>query len=257
METTGKVKLKRKPFDYMLYDGSNYEKIREFVCAASICKPNDDDADFMLGCGVGRMEWVSPGMYVVKDDQGFVYTYTREMFERKFEPWDFQDDMKTFILHSHRTCNEDECFVGQTTEDEMSHEIVTDYEKKKRLEVTKDDHVIRCVICHEPATTLDCHYPYEVEMNRCTKHQHSKIDPCAWEDYGTAVEVCKEHYSFLVLKDTINERLDWLNENDKSVTGKILFKILVNALKQLDGYMNITWPKEQMGTSKEDEANGK
>lgn len=254
METTGKVKLKSKPFDYMLYDGSNYEKIREFVCAASICKPNDDDADFMLGCGVGRMEWVSPGMYVVKDDQGFVYTYTREMFERKFEPWDFQDDMKTFILHSHRTCNEDECFVGQMTTYEMSHEIATDFEKKKRSEVTKDDHVIRCVICHEPATTLDCHYPYEVEMNRCEKHQHSKIDPCTWSDYGVAVEVCKDHYSMLVLRTHIEKQLDWLMKQDMHLDENVLRDKLLDTLRHLDYYMKAKWPAEQMGPSKEDEA---
>ena len=247
METTGKVKLKQKPFDYMLYDGSNYEKIREFVCAASICKPNDDDADFMLGCGVGRMEWVSPGMYVVKDDQGRVYTYTREMFERKFEPWDFQDDMKTFILRSHRTCTEDECFVGQMTTYEMPHEIATDFEKKKRSEVTKDDHVIRCVICHEPATTLDCHYPYAVEMNRCTKHQCSKIDPFTWKEYGVAVEVCKEHYDMSLMRERLSDRIDWLDKNDKSITGKVLRDKFVAILKELDYYMKTTWPKEQIG----------
>ena len=254
METTGKVKLKQKPFDYMLYDGSNYEKIREFVCAASICKPNDDDADFMLGCGVGRMEWVSPGMYVVKDDQGFVYTYTREMFERKFEPWDFQDDMATFILRSHRTCTEDECFVGQTTVDEMPHEIATDFEKKKRSEVTKDDHVIRCVICHEPATTLDCHYPYEVEMNRCEKHQHSKIDPCTWSDYGVAVEVCKDHYSMLGLKAEIEQQLDWLMKQDMLLDENVLRDKLLDTLRHLDYYMKAKWPHEQMGPAKEEEA---
>lgn len=254
METTGKVKLKRKPFEYILYDGSNFDAVQKFIGSAPIYKPNDDEADFMLGCNVGRMEWVSPGLFIVKDDFGHLSIYTRGMFEKRFEPWDFQDDIKIFILRSHRTCNEDECFVGQMTTYEMSHEIATDFKKKKRSEVTKDDYVIRCVICHEPATTLDCHYPYEVEMNRCEKHQHSRIDPCTWSDYGVAVEVCKDHYSMLGLKAKIEQQLDWLDKQDGCCCENILHDKLRSALWQLDHYMKAKWPAEQMGPSKQDEA---
>lgn len=254
METTGKVKLKRKPFEYILYDGSNFDAVQKFIGSAPIYKPNDDEADFMLGCHVGRMEWVSPGLFIVKDDLGHVSIYTRGMFERRFDPWDIRDDMATFVLCSHRTCGEDECFVCRLNIDELAHEVVTDFERKKRSELTKDDHVIRCVICHEPATTLDCHYPYEVEMNRCEKHQHSRIDPRAWSDYGVAVEVCKDHYGMLVLKAHIEKQLDWIMKQDMLLDENVLRDKLLDTLRHLDYYMNGKWPKEQMGPAKEEEA---
>lgn len=167
METTGKVKRKPTPLEYIKYDGDNMEAIQKFTGIPGVCKL--DKTRILISDIELRIFVVLPGMYIVKNEDGKIAVYDEEKFRKIFEPWDFQDDMATFILRSHRTCTEDECFVGQMTTYEMPHEIATDFEKKKRSEVTKDDHVIRCVICHEPATTLDCHYPYEVEINplRC------------------------------------------------------------------------------------------
>lgn len=167
METTGKVKRKPTPLAYIKYDGSNMEAIQKFTGIPGVCKL--DKIRIAVPENALRIFVVLPSMYVVKNEDGQIAVYSEEKFRKIFEPWDFQDDMKTFILHSHRTCNEDECFVGQMTTYEMSHEIATDFKRKKRSEVTEDDHVIRCIICHEPATMLDCYYPYEVEINplRC------------------------------------------------------------------------------------------
>jgi hypothetical protein len=256
MENTGKVKRKPTPLKYIKYDGENYNDVLAFIGGTVPCgSPNQHDC-FMFGCGL-EARWVTPGLYFIKEANGHVEVCCKSRFKKTFIPWDFQDDMATFILRSHRTCNEDECFVGQMTTYEMSHEIATYFKRKKRSEVTEDDHVIRCVICHEPATTLDCHYPYEVEMNRCEKHQHSKIDPCTWSDYGVAVEVCKDHYSMLVLKAHIEKQLDWLMKQDMHLDENVLRDKLVATLKELDHYMKAKWPKEQMGPAKEDEANGK
>lgn len=240
------AKLKTRPFEYIVYDGTNDEELKAF--AGTVVAYNEHDNRRLIRDDEFRIYIVDPGMYVVKDENGKISVYTKKMFEQKFSSWSFMDDLPRMLLYSHRHCREDECFVM----DYPRQIMVTDKipMKKKRSDLADADNYIRCVICHEPATQLDHLFPNDTMDNRCSKHAKSLIDPCAWEDCGTAVEVCKDHYSFLVLKDKINERLDWLNENDKSVTGKILFKILVNALKQLDGYMNITWPSEQMGMAK-------
>lgn len=247
------AKLNTRPFEYIVYDGTNDEELKAF--AGTVVAYNEHDSRRLIRDDELRIHIVDPGMYVVKDENGKISVYTKKEFEQKFSSWSFMDDLPHMLLYSHRHCREDECFVMDYPHQMMATDKIP--MKRKRCDLTDADNYIRCVICHEPATQLDHLFPNDTMDNRCSKHAKSLIDPCAWEDYGTAVEVCKEHYSFLALKDKINERLDWLNENDKSVTGKILFKILANALKQLDGYMNITWPAEQMGPFKEDEANGK
>ena len=240
------AKLNSRPFEYIVYDGTNDEELKAF--AGTVVAYNEHDGRRLIRDDEFRIYIVDPGMYVVKDENGKISVYTKKEFEQKFSSWSFMDDLPRTLLYSHRHCREDECFVMDYPHQMMATDKIP--MKKKRSDLADADNYIRCVICHEPATQLDHLFPNDTMDNRCSKHAKSLIDPCAWEDYGTAVEVCKEHYSFLVLKDQINERLDWLNENDKSVTGKILFKILVNALKQLDGYMNITWPDEQMGPAK-------
>lgn len=246
METTGKVKRNPTPLEYIKYDGGNMEAIQKFTGIPGVCKL--DKIRIAVPDSALKVFVVSPGMYVVKDENGEISVYTKKEFEQKFSSWSFMDDLPRMLLYSHRHCREDECFVMDYPHQMMATDKIP--MKRKRSDLADADNYIRCVICHEPATQLDHLFPNDTMDNRCSKHAKSLIDPCAWSDYGTAVEVCKEHYGMLVLKDKINERLDWLNENDKSVTGKILFKILVNALKQLDGYMNITWPDEQMGPAK-------
>lgn len=241
MKTIRTVKLKAKPCEYMVYDGTNYEEIREFADPAqnvppSDCKPKDRK-DFLLYCGY-RMEWVQPGDYVVKDANGIMSVYTKEMFNQKFEPWNVMDDINRMLPYAHRHCWEDECFVMQGSEDIPC--------KKKRSEVADSDEVVKCIICHEPATQLDSLFPSDTMDNRCSKHAKSQIDPCAWSDYGVAVEVCTEHYDFLITKVKIEGDIDFLDNEDKSVTGKALRDKLVATLKELDYYMKATWPHEQM-----------
>lgn len=35
--------------------------------------------------------------------------------------------------------------------------------------------VVRCVYCTCPATTVDCHFPYMHDYNRCDKHQNAGL----------------------------------------------------------------------------------
>ena len=250
METTGKVKLKAKPFKYIMYDGMNCEQIRDFI--GKSCSADEILNKYLLFWKDSKVKTVSTDCYFVKDENGNVSVYSKEEFKQTFEPWDLQDDLKRIMLFSQRHCEEDECLVMDDPHQMMATEKIP--VKKKRSEVTEQDDVVRCVICHEPATQLDHLFPVDTMDNRCTKHARSLIDPCAWENYGTAVEVCQEHYDFLGLKDKIEDRLDWLDKNDKSVTGNALRDKLVAALKELDSYMKTTWPSERMGTRKEEEA---
>ena len=242
------AKLKPRPFEYMVYDGKNDEELKAFAGMAIAIKELGDgrliyDDEF-------RIYIVEHGMYVVKDENGRVAAYTKEQFEQKFSSWSFMDDLPRMLLYSHRHCREDECFVMDYPHQMMATDKIP--MKKKRSDLTDADNYIRCVICHEPATQLDHLFPNDTMDNRCSKHAKSLIDPCAWEGYGTAVEVGKEHYSFLVLKDKINERLDWLNKQDGCCGEIILYDKLRAAWYQLDHYMKVKWPSEQMGPKKED-----
>lgn len=248
MKNTGMVKLKARPFSYIIYDGTNLEAVKTFTGCPCICKY--DEMRLMMPDSEFRIYIVTAGMYIVKDENGEISAYTKEMFERKFEQWDVHDDMKNFFLFSHRNCGEDECFVMERAHMLMAGEKMP--VRRKRSDLADSDEYLRCVICHEPATVIDCHFPHDTMHNRCTKHHASFIDPVAWDETGVAVEVCREHWDMLNVRHSIDDRIDWLDKNDRSVTGIELRGKLVETLKALDYYMKATWPGEQMGPKKED-----
>lgn len=247
METSGKVKLKSEPYEYMLYDGKNYEKIQEFIGKYEYVDPYYDKCLRFWTDSGARI--VRPGSYFVKDENGIIFTYSETDFKKLFEPLDVTDFMRNFILYSDRHCNEDECFVMDYPHQMMATDKIP--MKRKRSDLADADNYIRCVICHEPATQLDHLFPSDTMDNRCSKHARSLIDPCAWEEYGVAIEVCKEHYDMSLMRERLSDRLDWLDKNDRSVIGNVLRDKLVAALKELDSYMKTTWPSERMGPKKE------
>ena len=242
------AKLNSRPFEYMVYDGTNDEELKAF--AGTVVAYNEHDSRRLIRDDEFRIYIVDPGMYVVKDENGKISVYTKKEFEQKFSSWSFMDDLPRTLLYSHRHCREDECFVMDYPHQMMATDKIP--MKKKRSDLADADNYIRCVICHEPATQLDHLFPNDTMDNRCSKHAKSLIDPCAWEDYGTAVEVCKDHYGMLVLRAHIEKQLDWLMKQDMLLDENILRDKLLDTLRHLDYYMKAKWPKEQMGPKKED-----
>jgi len=49
----------------------------------------------------------------------------------------------------------------------------------ERVDADKADpqRVIRCVMCDKPAVSLDHHWPYYSDMNRCADHHGADFDP--------------------------------------------------------------------------------
>lgn len=242
------AKLNSRPFEYIVYDGTNDEELKAFAGTVVASKEQGDGR--LIRDDEFRIYIVDPGMYVVKDENGKISVYTKKQFEQKFSSWSFMDDLPRTLLYSHRHCREDECFVMDYPHQMMATDKIP--MKKKRSDLADADNYIRCVICHEPATQLDHLFPNDTMDNRCSKHAKSLIDPCAWEDYGTAVEVCKDHYSFLVLKDKMEACIDWIEKSDMHLMENVLRDKLIEACRQLNFFMMAKWPDEQMGPKKED-----
>lgn len=47
-------------------------------------------------------------------------------------------------------------------------------ERKRYADVHKNDTIIKCYVCDEPAEVLDGFYPYHIEYNRCKSCEITK-----------------------------------------------------------------------------------